>query len=62
MLEYFYHGHIVVERDSIEDVLEAARFFHIEWLLQVSQGGRQRLLSAEFFQATIPEVTFQHCS
>ena len=35
MLEYFYHGHIIVERDSIEDVLEAARFFHIEWLLQV---------------------------
>ena len=37
MLEYFYHGHIIIEPDSIEDILEAARFFHIEWLLQVSK-------------------------
>lgn len=35
MMEYFYHGHITVDSDNIEDVIEAARFFHIEWLLYI---------------------------
>lgn len=35
MLEYFYHGHVTIDANNIEDVLEAARFFHIEWLIQV---------------------------
>ena len=36
MLEYFYHGHVTVMTDCIEDIIEAARFFMIEWLLKVS--------------------------
>jgi hypothetical protein len=30
MMEYFYHGHITIAPDNIEDVIEAARFFHIK--------------------------------
>ena len=35
MMDYFYHGHVTVEPANVEDVLEAARFFHIEWLIAV---------------------------
>ena len=35
MMEYFYHGHVTVDSENIEDVTEAARFFHIEWLLYI---------------------------
>ena len=35
MMEYFYHGHVTIDRNNIADILEAARFFHIEWLLSV---------------------------
>ncbi len=35
MMEYFYHGHVTVEPGKVEDIIEAARFFHIEWLIRV---------------------------
>ena len=35
MLEYFYHGHITIVRSNIENIIEASRFFMIEWLLKV---------------------------
>lgn len=35
MLEYFYRGHVTIEADKIEDLLEAARFFQVEWLVDV---------------------------
>ena len=35
MLEYFYHGHLTIDPDNIEDILEVARFFMIEWLVHV---------------------------
>ncbi|XP_046340049.1 kelch-like protein 15 [Haliotis rufescens] len=35
ILDYFYHGHVTIDRDVVADVLEAARFFHVEWLIEV---------------------------
>ena len=35
MMEYFYHGHITVDSENIEDILESGCFFHIEWLIQI---------------------------
>lgn len=35
MLDYFYHGHVTVEAKIVPDILEAARFFHVEWILDV---------------------------
>ena len=35
VLDYFYNGHVTLEADVIPDVLEAGRFFHIEWILDV---------------------------
>ena len=37
MIEYFYHGHVTLNRVNCPDVLEAARFFHIKWLLEASR-------------------------
>ncbi|KAK7102315.1 hypothetical protein V1264_020552 [Littorina saxatilis] len=33
ILDYFYHGHVTIDHDNCEDVLEAARFFHVEFLV-----------------------------
>ncbi|WAR26812.1 KLH31-like protein [Mya arenaria] len=35
MLDYFYHGHVTVEEKIVPDILEAARFFHVEWILDI---------------------------
>ena len=35
MMEYFYHGYVTIDRKNIADILEAARFFHIEWLINI---------------------------
>ena len=35
MLDYFYHGHVTVEQETVPDILEAARFFHVDWILDV---------------------------
>jgi kelch-like protein 18 len=35
MMEYFYHGHITVDSENIEDILESGCFFHIEWLTKI---------------------------
>ena len=29
LLDYFYHGHITLQPDCVEDVLEVARFFQV---------------------------------
>ena len=29
LLDYFYHGHLTLTPDCIEDILEAARFFQV---------------------------------
>ncbi|XP_076469300.1 kelch-like protein 36 [Babylonia areolata] len=34
ILDYFYHGHVTIDHDNIEDVLEASRFFHVEFLVE----------------------------
>ncbi|KAL8622083.1 hypothetical protein ACOMHN_056568 [Nucella lapillus] len=34
ILDYFYHGHITIHPANIEDVLEASRFFHVEFLVE----------------------------
>ncbi|ESO08631.1 hypothetical protein HELRODRAFT_74904, partial [Helobdella robusta] len=35
MIEYFYHGYITIDHITINGILEAARFFHIDWLIHV---------------------------
>lgn len=30
ILDYFYHGHVTIDPETIEDVLEAARFFQVK--------------------------------
>lgn len=35
MLDYFYHGHVTLEPSKVEEVIEGARFFHVDWLLEV---------------------------
>ncbi len=35
MLEYLYHGHVTLSTENTGDLLESARFFHIEWLIKV---------------------------
>ncbi|ESO84521.1 hypothetical protein LOTGIDRAFT_131914, partial [Lottia gigantea] len=35
ILDYFYHGFVTIEPTNIEDILEAARFFQVEWLVEV---------------------------
>ena len=35
MLDYFYHGHVSIEDTIVPDILEAGRFFHVEWILDI---------------------------
>ena len=35
MLDYFYHGVVTIEPKVVPDILEAARFFHVDWVLDV---------------------------
>ena len=35
MLDYFYHGHVTLEPSKVEEVIEGARYFHVDWLLEV---------------------------
>lgn len=30
ILDYLYHGHVTIDPDTAEDVLEAARFFQVQ--------------------------------
>lgn len=53
MMEYFYHGHVTVDPDNIEDVLEAARFFHIEWLVHICCDFLIRFLSLENYHIVL---------
>ena len=53
MMEYFYHGHVTVSTENIEDIIEAARFFHIEWLIHVCCDFLVRHLSLENYHTVI---------
>ncbi|GAB1597504.1 kelch-like protein 26 [Argonauta hians] len=35
ILDYFYHGNITISPENIEDVLEVARFFQADWIVEV---------------------------
>ena len=35
MLDYFYYGIVTIEPKIVPDILEAARFFHIDWVTEV---------------------------
>ena len=50
ILDYFYHGHVTIDSDIIEDVLEAARFFHVDWLLEACSEYIVRHLVLENYQ------------
>ena len=34
---YFYHGYVTVDASNAEGVVEAARFFHIKWLIDIAR-------------------------
>ena len=53
MLDYFYHGHVTVEDKVVPDILEAARFFHVEWILDVCCDYMIRHLSLLDYQLTM---------
>ncbi|XP_060556772.1 kelch-like protein 26 [Ruditapes philippinarum] len=53
MLDYFYHGHVTVEAKIIPDILEAARFFHVEWILDICCDYMIRHLSLLNYQLTM---------
>ena len=35
MLDYFYYGVVTIDPKVVSDILEAARFFHIDWVTDV---------------------------
>lgn len=53
MLDYFYHGHVTVEAKIVPDILEAARFFHVEWILDICCDFMIRHLSLLDYQLTM---------
>lgn len=53
MLDYFYHGHVTVEAKIIPDILEAARFFHVDWILDICCDYMIRHLSLLDYQLTM---------
>ncbi|XP_060062922.1 kelch-like protein 5 [Ylistrum balloti] len=53
ILEYFYHGYITVDNTNIEDIIEAARFFHVEWILEVSCDFLVHSMSIENYSAVL---------
>ncbi|XP_033746810.1 kelch-like protein 26 [Pecten maximus] len=53
MLDYFYHGYITVDTTNIEDIIEAARFFHVEWILEASCDFLVQCMSVENYPAVL---------
>lgn len=53
ILDYFYHGHVTIDPDNIEDNIEAARFFHNDWLLEICCDFLVRHLSLENYTAVL---------
>ena len=53
MLEYFYHGHITVKSDNIDDILEASRFFQVDWLVTVCCDFLIRYLAVENYEGVL---------
>ncbi|KAK6993334.1 kelch-like protein 15 [Biomphalaria glabrata] len=53
LLDYFYHGHVTIDQDSIEDVLEAARFFQVDWVVDVCCDYLVHQLSIDNYQTVL---------
>ncbi|XP_005092261.1 kelch-like protein 36 [Aplysia californica] len=53
LLDYFYHGHVTLNPDSIEDVLEAARFFQVDWVVEVCCDYLVHQLSIDNYQTVL---------
>ncbi|CAL1526635.1 unnamed protein product [Lymnaea stagnalis] len=53
ILDYFYHGHVTIDQDSIEDVLEAARFFQVDWVVEVCCDYLIHQLSIDNYQTVL---------
>ena len=60
MMEYFYHGHVTLNPDNTPHVLEAARFFHIEWLRDACRNFLVRRLCLENFESVL-ELADVYC-
>ncbi|RUS89606.1 hypothetical protein EGW08_002624 [Elysia chlorotica] len=53
LLDYFYHGHVTLEPDTIEDVIEAARFFQVDWVVVVACDYLVHQLSIDNYQTVL---------
>lgn len=53
MLEYFYHGYITMSPEHIQDILESARFFHSDWLIEVTRDYLVHHLSLENYENVV---------
>lgn len=53
MLDYFYHGHVTVEGKIVPNILEAGRFFHVEWILDICCDYMIRHLSLSDYPLTM---------
>lgn len=53
MIEYFYHGYVTIDVTNIVGVIEASRFFHIEWLIGVCSYYLIRYLSLDDFNLVL---------
>lgn len=58
LLDYFYHGRVSISPDNIEDVIEAARFLHVDWILEVSCDFLVRHLSLENYDTVLHLADF----
>ncbi|GFR59207.1 kelch-like protein 9 [Elysia marginata] len=53
LLDYFYHGHVTLEPETIEDVIEAARFFQVDWVVEVACDYLIHQLSIDNYQTVL---------
>ena len=60
MMDYFYYGHVSIDSSCINDILEAARFFHIEWLIHVCCDFLVRHLCLENYDVVM-ELADKYC-
>lgn len=53
ILDYFYHGNITISPENIKDVLEVARFFQADWIVDVCCNYLVRHMSLENYSCVL---------
>ena len=60
MIEYIYHGCLTLNLQNVKGILEAARFFHVEWMIAVCQDFLVTCLSLYDYELTL-QLADQFC-